>query len=220
MELLRIDIQDSSGGICSMAIVVSEKISEIKAKYLNQIGKPGEIVDFIFKSVSLDDNKTISDYSIKSRDIIISILSDFTKYDVINSEPLKDTQDDLERKISFLENLGYNRDICEESLKIAKCNISLATEVLYSGFLPTDKDKLIKRKKGQYKNDSSSDQYEIMSTRTPDSIRMISSQLSSSDKEAIKRLTKLGVDEATVIQVYIACENDEEKTKKCLITMI
>lgn len=50
-------------------------------------------------------------------------------------------------------------------------------------------------------------------------LRELNIELTQQDEEAIDRLMQIGFDRMTIIQVYIACDRDEEATTNCLISM-
>jgi len=52
--------------------------------------------------------------------------------------------------------------------------------------------------------------------RKDNSMGAIEKTLTSSDKEAIARLMELGFDKIRVIEVYLACDKNEEATKNFL----
>lgn len=56
-------------------------------------------------------------------------------------------------------------------------------------------------------------------TEEQNQLRQFNIELTPQDEEAINRLTRIGYDRLTVIQVYMACDKDEEMTTNCLISM-
>lgn len=134
----------------------------------------------------------------------------------------KDPPSDFEDRIDFLRCIGYPYEACAHALKLCNYDTAAASEVLFRGTLPNEAKKKKKDGDGNYVDDSEDEmdgEKHKMKTRTPEAIKKAIANFTPEDKRSIKNLMYLGFDESTVIQVYIACDQNQEKASECLFSM-
>ena len=120
--------------------------------------------------------------------------------------------------VSQLQDLGFEKKHCEDTLRAASYNLSIAADALFSGLVlqtPSQPDGSQIREFSMFQSQISS-QPQLQQTRIP---AQIPSDLTIEERDTIASYEKQGYDRATVIQVFLACERDLPNVDSCLKTM-
>ena len=113
----------------------------------------------------------------------------------------------MQRKIKKLEELGFEKTLCEQALKAAFGNVSRATEYLLDGNIPSV--------------DFSSASEIRMQTQKIVEENPVEKRLACEhiDRHEIESINACNFDISTVLQTYIACDRDIHVTQTCLYSM-
>ena len=123
-------------------------IKELKEEIQKNFGFDASGLKLLFNGIVLKDEKNLSDYKIVDNSVIIMMT---TKGHIINQntneekkeekiekkeekkEEKKVKKKDFSKEINQLIEMGFEKEKCEKALKIAKGNVQIAIELIYSG---------------------------------------------------------------------------------------
>lgn len=121
-----------------------------------------------------------------------------------------------------LVSMGFEKKMCERALNLAENNIEVAVTLLLNGSITAEDDKdQPNGNPGNTGNLSIDDKPQGIQPQTPNAqvnfgdLQDVYDQLTNEEKAAVSRLLKYGSPE-DVLQIYFACQKDEEVTKACL----
>ena len=144
-------------------------IKELKEEIQKSFGVEASGLKLLFNGIVLKDEKTLSDYKIIDNSIIIMMA---TKGHIINqnqtntetnkeskkneiennnnnnnkqkTKEKKKIEKDFSKEINQLMEMGFEKEKCQKAIKIAKGNVQIAIELIYSGLpeedIPDDYD--------------------------------------------------------------------------------
>ena len=127
-------------------------IKELKEEIQKNFGFDASGLKLLFNGIVLKDEKNLSDYKIVDNSVIIMMT---TKGHIINQntneekkeekiekkeekieekkEEKKEKKKDFSKEINQLIEMGFEKEKCEKAIKIAKGNVQIAIELIYSG---------------------------------------------------------------------------------------
>ena len=119
-------------------------IKELKEEIQKNFGFDASGLKLLFNGIVLKDEKNLSDYKIIDNSVIIMMT---TKGHIINQntneekkeekiekkEEKKEKKKDFSKEINQLIEMGFEKEKCEKAIKIAKGNVQIAIELIYSG---------------------------------------------------------------------------------------
>lgn len=199
---------------------------ETKMKLAQLLNVDKDSLQILFKAQPIDDSKTFADIDYEAGNILfISFTQAHQKVEKQKKEkpttvksvqylpPRGDrsflpSQEKIDAMVKLLQELGFEKELCKKALKAACYNCDRAADYLLSNTIPedccTEIDKLCSRR------DSYCKEYRAASQRN-------FNQLDPDKIEAIKRIeSQTKKSRESVIQVYFACDYDEENTISCL----
>ncbi|OHT15162.1 hypothetical protein TRFO_14333 [Tritrichomonas foetus] len=124
--------------------------------------------------------------------------------------------DDFDKLVAELTDLGFEKDACEAALRIAKYNVEAAANLLIMENNP-EADKILYLPENEEEDDD--EEEEVITARpTLGPLRETYENFSQDERNKVDRISKkTGIDLQTVIQVFEACDRDENNTKSLLL---
>ena len=195
-------------------------IKELKDEIQKSFGFEASGLKLLFNGIVLKDEKNLSDYKIIDNSIIIMMA---TKGHIINQnqpnesnkesnkenknekkeekkEEKKKNEKDFSKEINQLMEMGFEKEKCQKAIKIAKGNVQIAIELIYSGLpeeeIPDD-----------YDNDLFDNQYENYDNNDDDNN---DDDNNNNDQTTLQKL-------ASVIKVL--CNNEPNNLTEILATI-
>jgi len=120
--------------------------------------------------------------------------------------------------VKELTDMGFDEEVCMPALRMSNYNTEMAANLILSG--------------GPIENPASRYSYDVAPPRPRQEpeynygrgrygeMQGMYDGLTIDEKSAVDRISRLGVDGATALQVYIACEKDETLASQCVGSMI
>lgn len=133
----------------------------------------------------------------------------------VQSGPASSDPPNFQDMVSSLTEMGFSQEMCERALRASRYNPEAAVNLLISGEVeaappqnsPPPREPAVPdtppRRSGKYGE-----------------LQQTFDELTEDEKAAVERLEQLGLDSATVLQVYICCEKNESTATNCINTMM
>ncbi|EAY20364.1 UBA/TS-N domain containing protein [Trichomonas vaginalis G3] len=214
-----------------------QSIYETKTKLADVLSSNVDDLQIIFRAVPVDNSKCFKDLDITSGPALFFVSISNThkqvekphksassrsnqkndrKYQYLPPrEPFYQPREEkVQNMIAILQELGFEKEMCAEALKAASYNCDRAAEYLLANSIPCDVcqdvDTLCEQRNKVCQ--------EAVEQNVGDYSAKLE-QLSPDQREAIKRLEANGFEKHLVIQVYYACEFNEENALNILSNM-
>lgn len=116
-----------------------------------------------------------------------------------------DAPPNLQERIDNLVEMGFSLDLAEKALIASGYNVTAAADMIISHRIPGKEP--VEPTNEQHIHNGYGTVAQMMDSLTPE------------QQAVIARIEEMGFDRSTTIQVYLACEKNEEKTISCLKEM-
>lgn len=122
--------------------------------------------------------------------------------------------------VQMLTEMGFPEEHCQRALRIARYNVERAGSLLVAGDLPRI-DPQLRNPNPPPPNPEGNPPNEPERPTAIGSLRTVFDSLNDEERNTILRLeNQYHLDRVTVVQVYIACDKNEESTRECLVSMV